>query len=88
MVKLAQIAQISQLIEQVETVADRLTPNELEMFHHLKSKYAEPVQGHFDDATCLEVILRNVAIRREYAHSPQSAAGRRIDLPRQPRDED
>ena len=88
MVKLAQIAQVSQLVEQVAAVADRLTPNELEMFHHLKSKYAEPVQGHFDDVTCLEVILRNVAIREGYGHSPQSAAGRRIDLPRRPGDKD
>ena len=88
MVKLAQIAQISQLVEQVEAVADRLTPNELEMFHHLKSKYAEPVQGHFDDVICLEVILRNVTIRQEYGHSPQNAASRRIDLPRNPHEED
>ena len=82
MVKLAQFAQIAQLIEQVEAVADRLTPNELEMFHHLKSKYAEPVQGHFDDATCLEVILRNVEIREGYRLDPADVAARRIDLER------
>ena len=45
-------------------MAADLTPNELEMLSHLRSKYAVPDHGDFDDKICLEVILRNVAIRR------------------------
>ena len=45
-------------------------------------KYAEPVSPEATDVTCLEVILRNVRIRRGYDFDPATDGGRIIDLPR------
>ena len=82
MVKLVDYAEILDLIERVEAVADKLAANERELFAHLKEKYAEPVTGSFDDKTCLEVILRNIEIREGYLLDPADVAARRIDLER------
>lgn len=82
MVNLAEYAEILDLVEQVGAVADDLTPNEREMFGHLKAKYEAPGQGSFDDKICLEVLLRNVGIRKGYDMKPAEAAARVIDLPR------
>ncbi len=40
MVNLAAHAEVLELLAEVEAVAADLTPNELEMLSHLKSKYA------------------------------------------------
>ncbi len=82
MVNLTEHAEILELIEQVNAVADELTPNEREMFGHLKAKYDVPGQGTFDDKVCLEVLLRNVGIRKGYDMTPAEASTRVIDLPR------
>ncbi len=78
---LVEHAEIRDLIDQLATVADELTPNEREMYAHLDQKYQTPVQGAFDDKVCLDVMLRNVGIRRGMGLKP-SEATRKIDLPR------
>ncbi len=83
MVKLSRIAEVLKLIEEVEEVADRLLPNEREMLAHLKAKYREPGQDDFDDAICLEVMRRNVAVRAGYNWDPERDGGRLIGLLRQ-----
>jgi len=45
-------------------MAADLTSNEQEMLSHLRWKYVVPDHGDFDDKIYLEVMLRNVAIRR------------------------
>ncbi|MEE8545717.1 MAG: hypothetical protein V3T29_07885 [Alphaproteobacteria bacterium] len=84
MVNLAAHAEVLELLAEVEAVAANLTPNELEMLSHLKSKYAAPDQGDFDDKICLEVMLRNVAIRKGYTIDPKRDAGRVIEVTRTP----
>ena len=66
MTNLARHAAVTELLERLERLEDRLLPNEREMVAHLRSKYAEPGVTDFDDAHCLEVILRNVEIRKGY----------------------
>ena len=83
MVNLAQFAQIKTLLDEVAGLADELSPNERELFHTLAARYEEPVTGAFDDKTCLEVMLRNVKIRKSYALKGSDAT-RRIDLRRKP----
>jgi hypothetical protein len=73
---------LKSLIDEVAAVDDRLMPNEIETYRSLAMKYAEPVSPEATDVTCLEVILRNVRIRRGYDFDPATDGGRIIDLPR------
>ena len=82
MVNLANHAEVLKLLAEAEALAADLTPNEQEMLSHLKSKYAVPDHGDFDDKICLEVMLRNVAIRKGYAIDPKRDAARAIDVTR------
>lgn len=83
MVNLAQYAQIKTLLDEVAGLADELSPNERELFHTLAARYEEPVTGTFDDKVCLEVMLRNVEIRKGYGLKGSEAI-HHIDLPRKP----
>ncbi len=76
-------AEVSGLLEQVAALEERLSPNERELYRSLKAKYAEPGHTSFDDKTCLEVILRNVGIRKAHGQATGANADRVIDL--QPR---
>ena len=71
MVDLAQFVEIQRLLEEIEAVEDKLAPNELEMYHTLKARHADPGPVPFDDVRCLEVILRNVGIRKGYDMAPR-----------------
>ncbi len=82
MFSLADFAEVKRLLEEVAAVEDRLTPNELELYRSLKAKYDDPGAGSFDDKTCLEVILRNIEIRKGFRLAPGDTAGRVIDMPR------
>jgi len=82
LVNLAYHAEVLKLLAEVEAMAADLTPNELEMLSHLRSKYAVPDHGDFDDKICLEVMLRNVAIRSGYTMGPKSDAARVIEVTR------
>jgi hypothetical protein len=82
MVDLVDHAEVLKLLAEVEAVAAELTPNELEMLSHLKSKYATADRGDFDDKICLEVMLRNVAVRKRYAMDPKRDAARVIEVTR------
>ncbi len=77
MVNLAYHAEVLKLLAEVEAMAADLTPNEMEMLSHLRSKYAVPDHGDFDDKICLEV-----AIRRGYTMDPKSDATRVIEVTR------
>ena len=79
MVNLVQRADVLNLIDQVDAVADRLIAGEREMLAHLKQKYAEPGPGAFDDKVCLEVMLRNVRIRAGYRFDPERDGGRIVE---------
>ena len=82
MVNLAYHAEVLKLLAEVEAMAADLTPNEQEMLSHLKSKYAVPDHSDFDDKICLEVMLRNVAIRKGYTMDPKSDTARVIEVTR------
>ena len=81
MVNLAHYAEIKALLDEVAACADDLSPNERELFHTLAARYEEPVTGSFEDKTCLEVMLRNVGLRKGYGMKASDAT-RRVDLPR------
>ena len=81
MVNLAHYAEIKTLLDEVAVLADQLSPNERELFHTLATRYEEPVTGTFDDKTCLEVMLRNVDLRKGYGLKASDAT-RRVDLGR------
>ena len=80
MFNMAAYSALKGLIDEVGAVDDRLMPNELETYRSLAMKYAEPVSPDATDVTCLEVILRNVEIRRGYNFDPAKDGGRVIDL--------
>lgn len=82
MVNLARHAEAQRLLEQIAAVEEQLLPNELEMVHHLRAKYGEPGVNDFDDVTVLEVILRNVEIRKGYRIDAKRDAPRAYDLER------
>ena len=88
MVNLTDLAEIQRLLDELAPLEGELTANELELCRSLRAKYQEPVTGQFDDKICLELLLRNVGIRRGHGLAPQEATARRIDLPRVDQDGD
>jgi len=74
MVDLANRAQVLELLEECEHQKDQLTANEFEMFTQIKSKYIEVDEGSFDDKICLEVMLRNIGIRKSMNMNKNQAA--------------
>ena len=79
MVELANRAQVLKLLTEFDEFKDKLTANELEMYSHIKEKYATSNDGSFDDKVCLEVMLRNIAIRADY-NMDKNEATRVIDF--------
>ena len=69
-------------LDELGAVEDELMPNERETYRSLALKYAEPATPDATDAVCLDVILRNVEIRKGYDFDPATDGGRVIDLPR------
>ena len=69
-------------LDEIAALEDGLMPNERETYRSLVLKYAEPATPEATDAICLDVILRNVAIRKGYDFDAQTDGGRVIDLPR------
>ena len=82
MVELVAYVALQRLIEKAEAVEESLMPNEREMLHSLRAKYLGPIDVDPFDATALEVILRNVEVRKGYDFDPRKDGGRVIDLPR------
>ncbi len=82
MVDLVNHTEVTKLLAEAEVLAADLTPNEQEMLSHLKSKYATLDHGDFDDKVCLEVMLRNIAIRKGYKMDPKADAARVIEVTR------
>ena len=82
MVELVAFVALQRLIEAADAVEESLMPNEREMLHSLREKYRAPTDVDPFDTTALEVILRNVEVRKGYAFDPRKDGGRVIDLPR------
>jgi len=80
-VNLPNYVETKRLLDEIEAVADDLMANEIEMFASLKAKYAEAVDPDPFDVTALNVLLRNVAVRKGYDFDPRRDGGRVIDLP-------
>ena len=82
MFNLINYADVKRLLGELETLEDQLMPNELEMLHSLCDKYAEPITIDPFDATALNVMLRNIEVRKGYVFDVKKDAGRVIELPR------
>lgn len=82
MINLAEYVKLTQKLEELELVIDKLMPNELELLRSIEAKYAEPLSPDPFDTTALFVMLRNVDVRRAYQFDPKKDGGRVIDLPR------
>ena len=81
MFNMAGYAEVKRLLEELQAVEKRLMPNELVMLRNLKAKYIEPLTPDSFDQTSLNVMLRNVEIRKGYRFDPRKDGGRIIDLP-------
>ena len=82
MVKLAAYAEFKTMLDRAAEVEDELLTNELEMLHSLNAKYSEPLNLDPFDVTAIEVILRNVGVRKGFSLDVNKIAARAIDLPR------
>ena len=82
MFNMAAYAEFKRLIDELGALDDQLMPNELETYRSLAMKYAEPMSPDPIDTSCLEVILRNIEIRRGYNFDPKTDGGRVMDLHR------
>ncbi len=80
MFDMAGYVEFKHLIDRVEAAGAALMPNETETLAELKDKYAEPLTPDATDVTCLEVILRNIEIRKHYAVDAESHARRTIEF--------
>ena len=74
--------ELKRLLTKVEAIEEKLMPNELEILRSLKADYVEPPNPDSFDATSLNVILRNVEIRKGTRFDPRRDGGRVINLPR------
>ncbi len=81
MFDMAAYVEVRRLLDALGAIEARLMPNELEMLRSLKAKYAEPSSPDPFDVTSLEVMLRNVEIRKGYRFDPGKDAGLVIELP-------
>ena len=61
------------MLSEFEEITDQLTANEFEMFSQIKEKYVSSDVGSFDDKECLEVMLRNISIRKGYGMDKDNA---------------
>ncbi len=59
------LVEIKDLIDKVGLIEADLADNERTLFHELRDKYATEVQIGFEDKVLLEVMLRNVTVRRD-----------------------
>ena len=59
------LVEIKDLIDRVANLEVDLADNERALFHELRDKYASEVAIGFDDKVLLEVMLRNITIRRD-----------------------
>jgi len=82
MVKLVAYAKFKVQLESAGALEDALLPNELEMLHSLTVKYGEPLDPDPFDVTALEVIQRNVGVRKGFSFDVKKDPARVIDLPR------
>ena len=82
MVKLAAYAEFKTMLDRVAEIEDEFLPNELEMLHSLNAKYSEPLNLDPFDVTAIEVILRNVGVRKGFSFDAKKDTARIIDLPR------
>ncbi len=82
MVRLVVYAEFRTMLDRAAEVSGALLPNEAEMLHSLAAKYAEPIDLDPFDVTALEVILRNVEVRKGYRIDVKKDLARAIDLPR------
>jgi hypothetical protein len=80
MFDMARHIRVKALLETVEALEDELSFNELEMVRHLKEKYVEPGHNDSDDVVALEVIVRNVAIRKGFDMDVKKDPGRVIPV--------
>ena len=75
-------AELKRLLTKVEAIEEKLMPNELEMLRSLLAKYVEQLNPDPYDVTSLNVMLRNVEVRKGYRFDPRRDGGRVINLPR------
>jgi len=81
MFNMAGYAEVKRLLGELQAVENKLMPNELEMLRSLKVKYTELLTPDPFDQTSLNVMLRNVEIRKGYRIEPRKDGGRIINLP-------
>ena len=82
MFNLTDYADVKRLLGELEPLEDQLMPNELEMLHSLRDKYTEPITIDPFDTAALNVMLRNIEIRKGFKFDVKTDSGRVIDLPR------
>ncbi|MBT5299136.1 MAG: hypothetical protein HOL41_12385 [Rhodospirillaceae bacterium] len=82
MFNLTDYTELKRLLTELAAVEDALMANELEMLHSLRDKYAEPITVDPFDTAALNVMLRNIEVRKGYKFDPKKDAGRVIDLAR------
>ncbi len=82
MFDLTAYAAFKERLDTIGALEDELLPNERETYRSLALKYAEPATPEATDAACLDVILRNVEIRKGYDFDAATDGGRVIELPR------
>ncbi len=67
MPKLEDRKQVLELLSECAVIKEQFTANEYEMYSHIKEKYERESEESFDDKICLEVLLRNISIRKDLA---------------------
>ena len=82
MFNMAGYVELKRPLTKVEALEEKLMPNELEMLRSLKANYVGPLNPDPFDVTSLNVMLRNVEIRKGYRFDPKKDGGRVINLPR------
>jgi len=82
MFNMTEYAELKRLVDELLAREDELLPNELEMLHSLHDKYTEPITVDPFDLTALNVMARNIEVRKGYDFDPKRDGGRVIDLPR------
>lgn len=74
MPELEEREQVLQLLSECAAVKGQFTANEYEMYSQIKDKYEKELEGSFDDKICLEVMLRNIQVRKDLAKEQRTVS--------------
>jgi hypothetical protein len=86
MVQITLMAAIRNALSDLKEIEGDLMANELELCAVLRKKYAESIEAEEEDLLCLDLIKRNIGVRKSHRFDPRKDAKHDITFERIPKE--